>query len=363
MKGKLSLGFHLAVLIVVSIVTYFVFSSIEEKPIKAATILDLSRLDLERLVFSKEAKIVEIERRNESGLTLRIAEQTKKPVKKDGADHNQKEGSDSLPDVDFEGTIEDEDEEFQEIEPLAITETKQESYRANEKFEKKLDGLLPLIAKRNLNDVGHEELAKFGLVDGERTLTFETNDQKVTFEVGAKTYGGATTYLRQMPNGPVYLVTTGLIRLVDISPTKYIERRLVGFDEEELEEIVINNGQNASQNLLKQGKGKNAKWAAAERPDDPSDIYDNWVNTLLRMDTNEYLSEDDLPKLNHVAKFEFRKQGELLDILEFASSDASDTDGGKKDYFGRSGHTGQWVKIHRINAETLATDLPTILQH
>jgi len=351
MKGRIPVALHLLALLVAAVCAYLVFNQGRDRTDKAGkTILDAKPARLKSMAYDTGRKTVKVTPRQGGGYTLDITEQIRKPAKKI-------EPAPALKSPD--GGIADgaaAKKELKKPAPL-ITETKRTSYRASKEFDKTLDRLLPLVATRDLGQIDQEKIEKFGLNKAERSFEVEVSGQKVRYTVGNQAYGGATTYLRQEPDGPVFLVSSGLLRSLDIRSPRYLERRLVGLDKKEVEKIQVSIL--TKSRVLKQLPGKPRKWVADDSPDSKNDLFDNWVNNFFRMGAQKYLGPDKLPPLSNVASLQILKGGRPVDTVELASAEGQD---GKKDYYARSQHTGQWVMLRRADADGVVSDLPTVLE-
>jgi hypothetical protein len=213
MKGKLGLILHLAALVVAAFCAYLVFSAGKAKTDKGKVILDVEPDQLTRLAFDTGKKQVVAVAREGGGFTMTVTEQIHKPVVVPKKEKGEKDKTPAAP----KGTA--------KVAARMITETTVNTYRASQEFEKTLARLLPLRAERDLGKVGDKKLSQFGMVEAGRTMIVEAQKQKVTYLIGSQTYGGATTYVQQQPEGPVYLISSTLIRSLDVRSTRYLERR------------------------------------------------------------------------------------------------------------------------------------------
>jgi hypothetical protein len=346
MKGRLSVVLHLAALLLAAICTYLVFSGDKTKQAKLGkVILDTKPSRLKLLSYDTGRKTVAVSPRKGGGYTLKITEMLRKPAPKKPKPASTDGG---VPD----GT----EEKKAEPAPL-VTETKVTSYRASREFDKTLEKLLPLHAKRDLGQIDKEKLEKFGLTKSERNLTVESAGQRIDYTVGNQAYGGATTYLRQQPQGPVYLISSSMLRSIDVRSPRYMERRLIKLDKKDVEKVQVS--VLTKSRVLKQLHTKPRKWIAEDSPESQNDLFDNWANNFFRMGAAEYMKDDKLPPLTTVASLLIIKHDKPIDTVELASTGEEE---GKSEFFARSQHTGQWVKLRRADAEGVVSDLPTILE-
>jgi hypothetical protein len=344
MKGKLGLTLHLAALVIAAVCAYLVFSAGKEKIEKGKVILEVEPDELTRLAFDTGKKQVVAAARKGGGFTMTVTEQVHKPVaapKKEEKAGDAKDAKEKPP------------------APKMITETTVNTYRASQEFEKTLARLLPLRAERDLGKVDENKLSQFGMVEAGRTLIVEAQKQKVTYLIGAQTYGGATTYVQEQPEGPVYLISSTLIRSLDVRGTRYLERRLVGVDKNDVERVAVGT-LTATREFLQQKREKKRNiWVPADSPDVTNDLFTNWVERVFRLGAAEYLDQDPVPPPKPEFKLLYFRGSKKLDELEVASAEA---EAGKRDFFARSGFTGGWVKLRRQDAEAVVNDLATVLE-
>jgi hypothetical protein len=330
----------LAALVVAGICAYFVFSAGKEKAEKGKVILDVEPDQLGRLAFDTGKKQVVAVSRKGGGFTMTITEQTHKPVAKP----KEEPGAGDAPD--------------KKSAVQMVTETNVTSYRASHEFEKVLDRLLPLRAERDLGKVDEKKLSQFGMVEAGRTLIVEAKSQKVTYRIGSQTPGGATNYVHEQPDGPIYLISSTLIRSLDVRATRYLERRLVGVDKQDVERVVVGTLM-VNREFMQQKREKRSVWVPADSPDTTNDLFANWVDRVFRLGATEYLAQDPVPPPRSELKLSYFKGNKQLDELELASAEAGE---GLRDFFARSTFTAGWVKLRRQDAEAVVSDLSSILE-
>ena len=351
MKGKLGLLLHLAALVVAAVCAYLVFSAGKQKTEKGKVILEVEPDQLSRLAFDSGKKQVVAVARKGGGFSMTVTEQIHKPVPVEKKDKEKKEEAKDKPPAAPKGTAH----------PAAkmITETTVNAYRASQEFEKTLARLLPLRAERDLGKVSDQKLSQFGMVEDGRTLIVEAQKQKVTYPIGAQTYGGATIYVQEQPDGPVYLVSSTLIRSLDVRGTRYLERRLVGLQKKDVERLAVGT-LTASREFFQQKREKKRNiWVPADSPEAAADLFTNWVERAFRLGATEYLDQDPVPPPKPEFKLLYFRGSKKLDELQVASAEA---EAGKRDFFARSQFTGGWVKLRRQDAEAVVNDLANVLE-
>jgi hypothetical protein len=346
MKGILPLAIHFSLLLIAAAGALAVYSTKEEKtPVEGVPILDIKLSDVERISYAADAKIVDIAPRKGGGFEVAVYKRDEDIPDPDAWD--KEEEPEKADEKEADGGVPDEMKD--------PTETS--IYRASKALDDALEKDFPLTAKRRLGELGAAELGRFGFAEGGGTLTIEAKGQEATFEVGSSSYGGATTYLREQPGGAVFLVDAALIRSLDITPPRYMERHLVELTKEEATAVTVESG-GKTRKLVKVGTGQEAKWADEAHRDAPSEMVANWVGAVFRLGASEYLADKEVPELTPLATLDFEKDGLTSDSLALAWADGEDE---KKDYYARSAYTGGWVKLNRFGAESVASDLPSII--
>jgi uncharacterized protein DUF4340 len=369
MKARISLFVHLVVLLVAAAATYFVFSSPEKETAKGKIILDVKPDELTHLEFLTSRKQVEVSKRAKGGFTLKITEQLRKPAPKKAPDAARVDGG--VPDsASLDGGVPDganpaADEKTKEPKkkaelPPMITETTVRTYRASSEFEKHLERLLPLYVERDLGKLEADQLEKFGLTKSERSLNISIGKQKVSFSIGNQSYGGATTYIRQQPSGPAYLLSSSLQRALDIRWPRYLERRLVELAKKETDFIEVTALESRQSRKLKRIKlDKRDRWVPADAPETANPLFGNWISKVFRMSTAEYLDQDPMPPPKLVAKLGFIKGSKLNDELILATT--ADPQG-KLEYYARSNFTGSWVKLKAAEVADVVADVAAVIE-
>ncbi len=344
MKGRLVLIVHLAVLLAVAATTWFVFQKEDAVRPGGQVILEVTVEQLDRLEYrtaNNELLAEAIAGGEGFRLTLREKLSKRKSAKKAAPESEQE----------------------------AADEYKITRYRASAEFGKALDKLLPLVAIRELPQVSEEKLAEFGLLESTGLLSITSRGQTISFQVGEKTYGRASVYVRRDPDGPdgpdgtVYLVSSGLLRTVDFKPPRYKELRFLGLASKDVERLDLEcDGMGARalvhRNRFQAGGGD---WALADETDadDANDeLYSNWVGKLFKLRLTEYLAKPVEPGPGARCKLGFRLDGGKSSSVELTwTEDPS----GKRSFFGRSDFSGDWVKLEHTAAGSLVSDLSSIL--
>ncbi len=342
MRGRLSLIVHFSWLAIAAVAAYVVYSAPEEaaEPVETP-ILDIELSKINQITFSQDNKIVDIAPRPGGGLTVSVFKREAEvpdPEKWDEVDTETAAAADGG------------------VPEALVDETERAVYRASRALEETLEKIFPLTAKRRLGVLAGDELGRFGFAGDGGRLSIEAKGQAAVFEVGSSSYGGTTTYLRETPEGAVFLISADVIRAVDLSSPRYMERKILDLKEDEVTAVTVQ-AEERKKKLVKAGRGKDATWAAEGEKDAPSEMMANWVGALFRMNVKEYLLET--PELTPLATLDIEKAGSPFDSVSLAWAKGEDE---KKAYYAKSGYTGVWVQLSRLSAESVASDLEAILQ-
>ncbi len=359
MKPRISLFVHFGALLVAATAAWFVFTSPEVKQSRGKVVLDYKPADLTRLEFVTSRKNVTVTPRKGGGFTLTLSEVLRKPaIAKESAAKSDGGVPDAgVPDGNAGKAV---DAAKKPPKPPMITEKKSSSYRANFELESQLDRLLPLYVERDLGEPEADKLKAFGLDDSDRTLTIEIGKQKASYSIGKQTYGGATNYVRRLPDGPVYLISASALRGIDIRAPRFLERRLVEIKKKDCDAVdVISPASGGERKLQKHKLEHSDRWAPADEPDTTDSLFGTWVGRVFRLAADEYLDAEPQPAPPVVAKIRFIRDGGVTDEVVIAGGQAKN---GKKQYFAHSAFSGQWVKLQPSGATEVVDDLTNILK-
>ena len=351
MKSNKPLVIHFSLLFAAAIGAYWIYGTPNEKtPVTESIILDIKASDIERISYTENAKLVEITPKSDDRLMISVYQR-----------------DESLPDPERWDEEEPVDTEEEENTATAsdgtvpedwVDDVRRSEYRTSDDFRKKLDALFPLTAKRRLGAPAGEALGRFGFAAPKATLTLVAKGRKVVFEVGVGGFGGEAYYLRQRPEGTVYLVDADLIRTVNLRSPRYMEHSPMGVEKTSVTALTVRAG-DKSRKLVRRGTGRDAKWAPENAPDRPSDMMANWFGALFRMSADKYLLDGITPEAVPFAKIDVEVEGDIVDTLDLMQADGEE---GKNAFFAKSRHTGAWVELNRHTVEGVAADLPSIIE-
>ncbi len=358
MKTRWLLTSHLIALIAAGLVTWWVFQPGADEPEGERVLLDLKADQIERLEYQTDKRQIVAEATPTGGFQLTIHQTLSKRVAKKLPPKPAADATDGGPADGADGQAADASAP-PAAEPEVREETKVTRYRASSDFAKALARVLPLVAVRELGEVDAEQLERFGLAEPTGRLRITSRGQTVEYQVGERTYGRASVYLRPAPDGPVSLVSAGLLSTVDFRPPRFKELRFLGLQSKDVVKVVLDCDGTGSRTLVHQNQHLpgGGQWVPADDPDSADELFGNWMRKLLRLSLVEYLAEPVTPVQAAQCRLTFEREGaEALKAQITWTADPK----GKQIYYGRSDFSGDWVKLEPTAASSLVSDLSAI---
>jgi hypothetical protein len=233
-------------------------------------------------------------------------------------------------------------------------------YRASPDFTKSLERVLPLVALRELGVVDQARRKEFGLDAPEASLRVVSRGQTVEFQVGKRTYGRSSVYLGLGADGPVSLVSSGLLSIVDFKPPRYKELRFLGLASKDVEQVFLDCGVSGRRTLVHQDRfqAKGDNWAPSDAPETEDALYGNWMAKLIKLGLVQYSDEPFEPSPESSCKLVFQVEGRGSVHAQLAWSDDAT---GKRSYRGRSDFSRDWVELDPTAAGSLVSDLNAVV--
>jgi hypothetical protein len=319
-------------------------------------LLDVQADQIDRLEYKADKRQVVAEALPKGGYRLTIQQTLSKRVAK-------KKPPKPTPvpaDGGIDGGAAEEAPPAKPAEPEVREETKVTRYRASADFEKALARVLPLVAVRDLGEVDAEQLKKFGLAEPKAELAITSRGQTVRFQIGERTYGRASVYVRPASGGSTSLVSAGVLGAVDFRPPRFKELRFLGLKSKQVEQLVLDCDATGSRTLVHRDRLKpgGGSFQPADDLEVEDDLYRNWVGKLLRLSLVEYLEGPLEPTPGAHCKLTFQSEGgqPLLAEITWLTEPS-----GKQVYYGRSDFTGDWVRLEPTAAGSLVADLSSVL--
>lgn len=340
MKARLSMGIYVAVLAVSGILAWLAFLPDGRKSAGSELVVDATSDQVDRLEYKTDKSMLQaVAFKDRSGFRLTIRQQLAK------ARANKPGTKDAL-----EGKSTEENSPKEKV----------TRYRASKDFGDALKRVMPIESVRDLGRVQAEKLKEFGLEPPTAWLSLSINGQTVKFRVGKKTYGHSSFYLQQDPNGPVSLVSSALLSVVDFRPPRYKELRLLGLQPKKIIQMTMDCGSKGKRTFLHKDrlKPKAETWLVKGAEDSTDTLYRNWMKKLLHQSLVEYLEQAPKTVPGASCHFTFSMDGGAKTSAELAwISDPS----GKQTYYGHSDFSDDWVRLEPSTASSVVADISSVL--
>ncbi len=346
MKARLSIGIYAVVLAASGLLAWISFLPDEHESTGKLLVVDATSDQVDGLEYETDkSSLKAVALKDHSGFKLTITQRVQ------GANQKKNQLKDKDP----------KDKAQPQTSKQDKPEEKVTTYRASKDFYDALKRVLPLEAIRNLGDVSQEKLKEFGLNPPLARLSFSIKGQTVKFRVGKRTYGRASFYLQQGANGPVSLVSSGLLSVVDFRPPRYKELRLLGLTFSKITQMTMNCGSKGSRTFLHKdrfGGAKGDRWVPEDAADSTDSLYGNWIKKLLRQSLVQYLDEAPKTEPDNTCHFVFSTEDGDKSIAELAwVKDPS----GKQVYYGHSDFSVDWVRLEPSTAGSVVADISSVL--
>jgi hypothetical protein len=243
-----------------------------------------------------------------------------------------------------------------------------EGFKANDRLQGGLDALCPWKALRSLGKPGEEKLTDFGLAQPGEHLRIDLTSGTRTYRIGATTFGPRDRYVADDESGEVFLVSGQSLRDLLNPKNRYMERSLHAFKDKEVERVKVRGGRQERElvHLLSE-EGKELGWADTRSPEEPNDLYRNWIRKLFTLRPTDYvLPPDGEGEEGCVAPPDCTEEmslvfyGERKEIGFLKVYRGKDESGGAA-YYACSEHTEIVVKVPKTQVETLLKDMEDVL--
>jgi hypothetical protein len=223
-----------------------------------ATVLDISKGDLNKVRYEDGAKWVEIEQK---------------------------------PDPSGEGMS-----SWLRLAPKPSPAPAPERYvRGNPGADKLLDKLAPLHATRALGVLEAAKLKEFGLEAPKKKLMITARGQTHLFDVGTSPYGVSDPYVKDVRDGRVYVLGGGIIGDLDSAPTRLLDRTLHGWKPAEWDGLVITEGAKKRELVQLTGDKPTDVKLASKKTNKPDTEAKNWHDKVFRLVVSEVLGQGETP--------------------------------------------------------------------
>jgi hypothetical protein len=232
-----------------------------------------------------------------------------------------------------------------------------DKYRASPTFDRFLDDLQPLRAKRRLPNLDDDRRKAFGFDDPSTlTISTKTADER-TFEIGERTYGGRYVYLHDTTSGEGFVVGGELVGPFDFASEQLREKRLVAFGEDDAASVQLEyDGRQLDLVRRNRDDPTAAYWSRRSSPTRKSRAVQSWVERFFRLEAEDYI-EGAAPSglTTRVTATVESTEGETSSV-ELSLRDT----GNQTAYFAESDLTRRLVSLDRSAASGLIGDIPRL---
>ncbi len=234
-----------------------------------------------------------------------------------------------------------------------------QTFVGSEQTETLVKRFAPFEALRSLGrSMGPEELDKAGLARPQRRLQITGGGKSRRYLVGNRTNGRRDHYIKTETSDEVYLVASATLGDLELSQSKYMQRRLLVKPLEEIAAVTIAaNGQAATFTHRNRDDRKAAVWTA-EDEQTPLEEVGSFMLKLSRLTVRKYPEDQSvIDKATPVLELSWKDEA---GALVGATSLYRVGDGDKAKYFGKSDRTVLVGEVSRGTAAQLEKDLATV---
>lgn len=213
--------------------------------------------------------------------------------------------------------------------------------------------VLPMKSRRQLDEVPEDRLKKMGMDPPEATFEVTAKGQTHVFEVGAKTYGSQSRYLRLKGEKTIHLVDSDAMGGLEGTETRLAERRLVRIRQDKVLGFTVERGEKkASFEHQERDQPKKRHFTLPGEPTKRVDEAEGSLSSLRALRANKYLSKDEAGPLSPAGRF--RLDMEDQDPIEGIIYEPS----GEKAYV----QVGEWLaEIRPSQAKAVLDDMQSAL--
>lgn len=221
--------------------------------------------------------------------------------------------------------------------------------------DKLVEGLAPMLAYRALGRLEEARAAEFGFDEPEGTLFVTVSGTEHSLVVGGPTPGGSDRYVKSPASGEVYAVNGETIRSLQFADSRLIEREVHGFKVEDIDRVRIDRG--GQRRELVRVPDKKDGWADAASPGALDETSGNWMTKLGRLRAATYVEkpEGEATKIVRVEYLERDKVKGWIELHKVAGAQGAE-------YLVQTEHTRWFGKVTRSAAESLETDLTSVVK-
>ncbi|MFH1467770.1 MAG: DUF4340 domain-containing protein [Pseudomonadota bacterium] len=334
-------------------------------------VLRQDRADIEKIAYHDDKLDVVLEQKADSAgefTWVNLEERKEKPKPKPaGAAEAEDAAEDEIP-----AALADDAEEPSEVEQAAEAEEPAEepaeveittsAFKGGDAVDKLLDALAPLKAHRDLGPEAQDALADLGLAEPEAWVEITRKGKVRRLELGGEAYGTRDTYLRDTETGGYYLVDADVFRPLRYAKSRLPDRRLSALEQGDIARVVLESPAGRAELLHKNRQDEDAAyWASSQDPEQPVELYANWLDKALRLKGLSYVQEEEKPAglAPAFALTLAPEVGAPTTIQVFSAPAAGE--GQEPEWYASSEFTRGLMKLHKMLASEAAEDVPDVL--
>ncbi|MCI0673067.1 MAG: DUF4340 domain-containing protein [Myxococcaceae bacterium] len=230
-----------------------------------------------------------------------------------------------------------------------VAASPERTLRANHAAVQLLQRMAPLRAHRSLGVLGAERLAAVGLDAAAQRLVLDAGGRTHTFSVSTAVLGLNSPYARNLEDGRVYLLGSGLLAELDAAQSRLVDRRLHDFRPADFDTVVVQRGSSRRAFLQRAEGGGPPRLFPEDARDTADALVTTWHDRVWRAASVELLGRGELPgggEPRVEVRLEYSHAGRSLGFLELAS-------GKNGEVLARSEHLVGWAVLSSAVAPLL----------
>lgn len=246
------------------------------------------------------------------------------------------------------------------------------SFPGSKQAENLVAQLSPLMALRQFEGLGAEDLEAMGLVEPKGHLTLRgAGDASIELWVGDKAYGSSDTYVREPDGTTAWLVSSKDLGPLRSASSSLRDRDLLGFEPTDAAAASLLAAGGRSLEVTHEGRHDkdNAHWMSADSEEERDAVADGLMKSVLAMKASTYLKADEQPAegtWEAVLDLRFTDEAgaELgqLELVRVVDPEKSREDDPIYKYFARSHRLrGGFASVSRSAAEEVGDALEGVL--
>lgn len=318
---------------------YLTWQREPEDTASTATVLDVSRRDLESVRYEDPTKWIELTRRPEGGdEAVWVTSGTKTPPDA-GTTLDAGMSGDGGTSVDA-GTLPDGGVPPAPLPPRVPPKTPDRQLVGNEVAERLFQKFAPLLASRALGVIETGKLEELGLKTPSRSLDVRFRGGEEKYDVGTPAMGVSTPYLRDPKDGKVYLLAGGVISDFDMGSGRLVDRRLHEFTSAEYDGIKVSANNSTREYSLVAGANPMLNTLVQKGTQSADAFAKNWHDKVWRSSAFELLGKGELPPGGEPKphfRVDYFRGSKNVGFFEAAPVGT--------DVYARTEHTASWVKL------------------